>query len=97
VVHGFYAFHAHHGRGPVANPVPSSADRRSALAHRSRIEATPVFRRARLRQRVPEAVPRALPDAAWDELFAAMTCDRDRALLLFYVNLGIPTRRGGPP
>ncbi|MGH3994299.1 MAG: hypothetical protein ACRDSN_17805 [Pseudonocardiaceae bacterium] len=24
----------------------------------------------------------------WDELFAAMTCDRDRALLLCYVSSG---------
>jgi integrase len=88
VVFGFYAFHAHHGRGPVINPVPASRERRRALAHRSPIEATPVFRRGRLRQRVPAGPPRAIPDALWDELFEAMTCDRDRALLLFYVSSG---------
>ncbi|WP_433700798.1 tyrosine-type recombinase/integrase [Nocardiopsis sp. CA-288880] len=88
VVHGFYTFHAHYGRGPEANPIPSSRERRAALAHRSPIERRPTFRRARLRQRVPEAIPRAIPDQLWDELFAAMTCDRDRALLLFYVSSG---------
>ncbi|MGH3534114.1 MAG: hypothetical protein ACRDQG_05285 [Pseudonocardiaceae bacterium] len=32
--------------------------------------------------------PRAIPDLMWDELFAAMTCDRDRTLLLCYVSSG---------
>ncbi|GAA2301899.1 site-specific integrase [Nonomuraea roseoviolacea subsp. roseoviolacea] len=88
VVYSFYVFHAHFGRGPAVNPVPSSRDRRTALAHRSPIDAKAVFRRARLRQRVAEAAPRSIPDPLWDELFGAMTCDRDRALLLFYVSSG---------
>ncbi|MGW0248357.1 tyrosine-type recombinase/integrase [Nocardia goodfellowii] len=46
------------------------------------------FRRARLRQRINDVVPRAIPDMLWDELFAAMSCDRDRALLLCYVSSG---------
>lgn len=29
-----------------------------------------------------------IPDDLWDELFAAMTCDRDRALMLFYWTSG---------
>jgi integrase len=87
-VYGFYAFHEHFGRGPVVNPVPSSRARRLALAHHSPIEAKRQFKRARLRQRVADATPRAIPDAMWDELFAAMTCDRDRALLLCYVSSG---------
>nr|WP_238598355.1 dihydrofolate reductase family protein [Saccharothrix sp. ALI-22-I] len=79
-VYGFYAFHEHFGRGSVVNPVPSSRARRLALAHRSPIETQRQFKRARLRQRVADATPRAIPDAMWDELYAAMTCDRDRAL-----------------
>jgi integrase len=88
VVHGFYAFHGRFGAGPVVNPVPVSAQRRSALAHRSPLEPVPSARRARLRQKVPKQGPRAIPDALWDELFAAMECDRDRALLEFYVSSG---------
>jgi integrase len=88
VVHGFYAFHGRFGDGPVVNPVPSSAQRRRALAHRSPLEPVPLLRRARLRQKVPKPMPRAIPDALWDELFAAMGCDRDRALLEFYVSSG---------
>lgn len=88
VVHGYYAFHGRFGAGPVANPVPVSAQRRQVLAHRSPLEPVPVVHRARLRQRVPGQAPRAISDALWDELFAAMGCDRDRALLESYVSSG---------
>jgi integrase len=88
VVHGFYSFHGRFGAGPVMNPVPVSAQRRQVLAHRSPLEPVPLLRRARLRQRVPRKAPRAIPDHLWDELFAAMGCDRDRALLEFYVSSG---------
>ncbi|GHK02271.1 integrase [Streptomyces sp. Y2F8-2] len=88
VVHGFYAFHLHFGRGPVLNPVPENRARRSALAHRSPIEAPARHRRGRLRPKVPVRQPRAIPDAQWDELFAQMRCTRDRALLACYVSSG---------
>ncbi|NYV73270.1 site-specific integrase [Streptomyces sp. UH6] len=88
VISGFYEFHAHQGRGPVVNPVPNSAQRRRALGHRSPLEPTPVVGRARLRQRVPDRPPRSIPDRLWDELFAAMNCDRDRALLEIFVSSG---------
>lgn len=54
VVHGFYAFHGRFGAGPVVNPVPVSAQRRRALAHRSPLKPGSVVRRARLRQKVPK-------------------------------------------
>ncbi len=81
VVSGFYDYHGHHGCGPAVNPVPSSPQRRRALVHRSPLEPKPVVGRARLRQRVPDRPPRAIPDPLWDELFEAMGCERDRALL----------------
>ena len=88
VICGYYSFHSRFGAGPVLNPVPVSAERRRALAHRSPLEPVPVVRRARLRQKVPAQAPRAIPDHRWDELFAEMGCDRDRALLEFYVSSG---------
>ncbi|MDT3395313.1 tyrosine-type recombinase/integrase [Streptomyces sp. B1866] len=88
VVSCFYAFHTHHSRGPLVNPVPDSPARRRALAHHNPMDPPPRFRRARLRQRVPQAEPRAIPDAMWDEFFQAMTCDRDRAAVLLYVSSG---------
>ena len=88
VIGNYYCFHARFGAGPVLNPVPTSAQRRRALAHRSPLEPVPVFGRARLRQKVPMQTPRAIPDHRWNELFAEMGCDRDRALLEFYVSSG---------
>ncbi|MFF8601910.1 tyrosine-type recombinase/integrase [Streptomyces sp. NPDC015232] len=88
VVGSFYDFHRDLGSGPLVNPVPVSEARRRALAHRSPEEAVPTFRRSRLRQRVPATEPRAIPDAMWDEFFAAMNHDRDRAAVLLYVSSG---------
>ncbi|MET7949072.1 tyrosine-type recombinase/integrase [Micromonospora sp. NPDC005324] len=88
VVSSFYEYHAHLGHGPVVNPVPVSAQRRRALAHRSPLEAAPVMRRARLRQRVVDLTPRSIPDPLWDELFDALGCDRDRAMVEMFVSSG---------
>jgi integrase len=88
VVSGFYTFHAHYGRGPVVNPVPASPQRRRALSHLSPLAPKPVLGRARLRQKVASRPPRSIPDPLWDELFAAMGCERDRALLDCYVSSG---------
>lgn len=88
VVSEFYRYQAHFGRGPVLNPVPSAAERRKALAHHSPIDERQRYSRAPLRQRVAKRKPTVIPDDLWDELFAAMTCDRDRALMLFYWTSG---------
>nr|WP_034092734.1 site-specific integrase [Streptacidiphilus albus] len=88
VVSGFYEFQAHCGRGPVVNPVPVSAQRRRALGHLSPLENKPVLGRSRLRQKVTDRPPRSIPDRLWDELFAAMNCERDGALLECYVSSG---------
>jgi integrase len=88
VVSGFYQFHAHFGQGPVVNPVPVAPQRRRALSHRSPLGVQVRHGRARLRQKMPARLPRAIPDQRWDELFEAVGCDRDRALLEFFVSSG---------
>jgi site-specific recombinase XerD len=88
VVGRFYAFHARFGRGPVVNPVAAAPGRRELMSHRSPLEPAPVVRRAPLSQQVPQQAPRAIPDREWDALFAALGCDRDRALLEAYVSSG---------
>jgi integrase len=88
VLSGFYAFHAHYGRGPVVNPVPAHPRRRALMAHRSPIGPFQRVPRAPLRQGTTVQSPRAIPDPLWDELFEAMTCVRDKALLAFYVSSG---------
>jgi len=54
---GFYAFHAHYGRGPAVNPVPDQPGRRALLGHRSPLEPHQLARRARLRQKVADRCP----------------------------------------
>ncbi|MFC9429624.1 tyrosine-type recombinase/integrase [Streptomyces sp. NPDC056987] len=88
VVSSFYAYHRHYNRGPLVNPVPESRAQRRALAHRAPDGDVPQFRRAQLRQRVRRSDPRSIPDRMWDEFFAALTCDRDRAAVLLYVSSG---------
>lgn len=77
------------GEGPVINPVPTAVGPHGrVLAHHNPMEAFRTPRRAPFRQRVPEVTPAGLGDRAFDELFARMGCDRDRALLAFYVSTG---------
>ncbi|QNE37803.1 site-specific integrase (plasmid) [Leifsonia shinshuensis] len=87
-VHGFYEFHAHWARGPVVNPVPESPARRRALAQRSPLEPRQAYRRGAYRQRALSRAPRSIPDAMWEEFFAQMPSDRDRALLACFVSSG---------
>ncbi len=88
VISGFYEFHLLYGRGPLLNPVPVSAARRRMTYHHSPLEPVAPQRRGPLRQRSPRRVPRSIPDGLWDELFTAMSHDRDRALLTFFVSSG---------
>lgn len=87
-VRGFYDFHAHWAHGPVVNPVPESPARRRALARRSPIEPRQAYRRGAYRQRAQRAAPRSIPDAMWEQLFAQLPSDRDRALVACYVSSG---------
>jgi len=89
VVRSFYEFHIGQHAGPVRNPVPArrgSRGRVRADAHHNPLEPFRPARRADYRQRVPQTAPRAIPDGLFDELFAAMGCDRDRAIVALYVS-----------
>lgn len=90
VVKMFYADRAAAGQGPVVNPVPDAGHRagRRVQAHHNPMEPFVPGRRAPLRQKMPERLPRSLPDGLFDALFAVLRCDRDRALLAFYVSTG---------
>lgn len=88
VISEFYEFHLLYGRGPLLNPVPTSPGRRRLVGHRNPLEPPPRLHRPPLRQKKSQRAPRSLPDQMWDELFAAMRHDRDRALLSFAVSSG---------
>ncbi len=90
VLAGFYADRMAAGTGPVVNPVPagSGAGGERPHAHHNPMQPFARHRRAPLRQKLPARRPRGLPDLKFDELFAELGCDRDRALLAFYVSTG---------
>jgi integrase len=90
VLRGFYADRMAAGAGPVVNPVPEASGRHGQWpqAHHNPMRPVEPHRRAPLRQKIPSRAPRGLPDDLFDALFTAMGCDRDRALLAFYVSTG---------
>ncbi len=90
VLRGFYGFHLEAGSGPIVNPFPLDRSRRGGRAHahhnpmdRYRPERAGLYRPA-----VPSRVPRSVPDAEFNEIFARLPSDRDRALVAFYVSTG---------
>lgn len=90
VLKGFYADRIEAGSGLLVNPVPAAEHRagRGSSAHHNPMQPHDSGRRAPLRQKVPDGIPRSLPDHLFDALFAVAGCDRDRALLAFYVSTG---------
>ena len=90
VLRSFYDERLSAGEGPLVNPVPTAHGPHGGRvhAHHNPMENFAAHRRAPLRQKMPTLAPKGLGDAAFNELFAAMGCDRDRALLAFYVSTG---------
>lgn len=90
VLGSFYAERIGAGVGPVISPVPgvAASDGQRRYAHHNPMEPFQRGPRAPLRQKVPQVGSRGLGDRAFDELFAAMGSDRDRALMAFYVSTG---------
>jgi site-specific recombinase XerD len=91
VLRTFYEFHLDAGTGPIVNPFPLDRSRRSGRANGHHNPMTE-FRRDRVgryRPRVPQRIPRGIPDEKFDEIFAALASDRDRALVAFWVSAGV--------
>jgi site-specific recombinase XerD len=90
VVKMFYADRIRSGDGPLLNPFPDADHRagRRSQAHHNPMQPFAPGPRAPFRQKMPERIPRHLPDLLFDELFATLRSDRDRALLAFYVSTG---------
>jgi len=90
VLRGFYDFHLEAGRGPIVNPFPLDRSRRGgrAHAHHNPMDRYRDERAGLYRPSVPSRVPRSVPDAEFNEVFARLPSDRDRALVAFYVSTG---------
>jgi integrase len=90
VLRGFYDFHRDAASGPVLNPFPLDRTRRGGRAHAHHNPMEPV-RNERVglyRPRVQARLPRAIPDEEFNEIFARLRSNRDRALVAFYVSSG---------
>ncbi|WP_308307682.1 tyrosine-type recombinase/integrase [Streptomyces sp. ISL-10] len=90
VLRSFYDFHLDQGTGPVINPFPLDRSRRAgrANAHHNPMEPFKSERQGRYRPSVPKRIPRRIPDDRFNELFAGLRHNRDRALLAFWVSTG---------
>lgn len=90
VLRSFYDFHRDAGTGPSRNPFPLDRSRRGrrANAYQSPIEPCRNERSGRYRPVVSARVPRAIPDETFNEIFARLRSNRDRALVCFYVSTG---------
>ena len=89
VLRGFYDFHLQAGSGPVVNPFPLARGRRTrAGAHRNPMDPFPGQRAGRYRPKAARRIPRQIPDEKFDELFAKLGSNRDRALVAFWVSTG---------
>jgi len=90
VLRGFYEFHREAGTGPMLNPFPLDRSRSGgrAHAHHNPMEPFRAERAGRYRPKVAVRVPRAVPDEVFNEIFAGLGSNRDRALVAFYVSTG---------
>jgi len=89
VLRSFYDFWLDVGEGPLINPVPL----RRGPGHRPHQHHNPLepFRpegRLRYNPRLPKRKPRAMPDNQWNELFAGLRSNRDRAIVALAVSNG---------
>jgi integrase len=90
VLRQFYDFHLEAGSGPMVNPFPLERRRRDrrAGAHHNPMDAYRDQRSGLFRPRLAQRIPRSIPDEKFNELFAALTSHRDRALVAFWVSTG---------
>ena len=87
VARTFYDFHLQAGTGPLVNPFPLARAGR-AHAHHNPMDRFDGQRAGLFRPRVTQRIPRQIPDGKFDELFAALSSHRDRALLAFWISTG---------
>ena len=90
VLRSFYDFHRDAGTGPMVNPFPlvAGASRVRAHAHHNPMEPFANERSGRYRPRVAARIPRRIPDELFNQVFAQLGSDRDRALVAFWVSTG---------
>jgi integrase len=87
VLRSFYEFWIELGEGTLVNPVPlERMGGRRPNAHHNPLEPFRAEGRIRYNPKVPKRKPRAMPDERWNELFAALRSNRDRAIIALAVS-----------
>jgi site-specific recombinase XerD len=91
VIRSFYEYHREmHGR-PLVNPFPQAKgaeDGQLNAHHNPMLPFRQPARRAAYQPKEPKPAPRSIPDQAFNDLFAGLACNRDRALIAFYISTG---------
>jgi site-specific recombinase XerD len=102
VVRCFYDYLGSIGAGPVTNPFPVVAvEGGRTMAHHNPMREPPRERAGLYRVKQPQRIPRSIPDDLFEQLFARLSCDRDRALVAMFLStaaraaelLGVPRGR----
>jgi integrase/recombinase XerC len=89
-ISGFYDFAIDADLGPLINPVPRSrAELTRVYAHASPMEPKSRKMRAPYRQKMTKRMPRAISDTLYEDVFSALTCNRDRAIVATAVSSGM--------
>ena len=87
VCRGFYDYHLEAGTGPLVNPFPLARPGRASF-HHNPMNPFPKQKAGLFRPRVPRRVPKQIPDEAFNDLFARLPSNRDRALVAFWISTG---------
>jgi integrase len=90
VLRHFYDFHLEVGTGPMVNPFPLARGRHEGRpgAHHNPMDPHDNHRAGLFRPRLGRRAPRGIPDDKFNELFAGLSCHRDRALVAFWISAG---------
>ena len=86
VLRSFYLFWIEMGEGPLINPVRLDRRGRRPNAHHNPLEPFRPEGKIRYNPKVPKRRPRAMPDERWNDLFAGLRSNRDRAILALGVS-----------
>ena len=90
-IRSFYEYHREMRGRPLVNPFPQARglDDGSLNAHHNPMQPfRQPPRRAAYQPKEPKPAPRSIPDQAFNELFAGLASNRDRALIAFYISTG---------
>ena len=91
VIRSFYEYHREMHGLPLVNPFPQAkgTEEGQLNAHHNPMQPfRQPSRRAQYQPKEPKPAPRSIPDQAFSDLFAGLACNRDRALIAFYISTG---------